>query len=166
MHGRSLEYNTTDTDTQNTRKFMRTFTDAPLAHNNSPGKNGHNGDNQGGVREYFVGQTVPQPTGASPEWASVGGGGGGGRGAGGGGTGGSAASARLSSVSMADQSRGPGLLSSRSDAVLQVRMVARGVWCLSFCVTRVYPCWVDSDLSGDREGVDREGGGFRRVVNC
>ena len=71
-----------------------------------------------------MGQTVPQPTGDNPEWGSVGGsgggGGGGGGGAGPGGSGVKAAGARASSVSMMDQSRGPGFLSGGSDALLQV----------------------------------------------
>lgn len=75
-----------------------------------------------------MGQTVPQPTGDNPEWGSVGGGGGGGSGGGGGGGGAGAggggakaAGARGSSVSMTDQSRGPGFLSGGSDDLLQVR---------------------------------------------
>ncbi|CAN0041907.1 unnamed protein product [Ectocarpus sp. 12 AP-2014] len=92
-----------------------------FANDNSTG-----GDDDGrhsNTREYLIGQTVPQPTGDCPVWGRVGVGGGGGGGTGsGGGVGGAQASTRVSSVSMMDQSRGPGFLSGGSDAILQNMM--------------------------------------------
>ncbi|CAN0131113.1 unnamed protein product, partial [Ectocarpus sp. 4 AP-2014] len=92
-----------------------------FANDNSTG-----GDHDGrhsNTREYLVGQTVPQPTGDCPVWGRVGVGGGGSGGTGsGGGVGGAQASTRVSSVSMMDQSRGPGFLSGGSDAILQNMM--------------------------------------------
>eukprot|EP00903_Cladosiphon_okamuranus_P005945 g5874.t1 len=104
-----------------------------------------------GIKEYLVGQTVPQPTGDNPEWGSVGGSGGGGGGGSGGGagagsSGGKAAGARASSVSMMDQSRGPGFLSGGSDALLQNMM---DVWSRHAPSQNAEPPAAGSKLPGD-----------------
>eukprot|EP00752_Nemacystus_decipiens_P018720 g16783.t1 len=95
------------------------------------------------LKEYLVGQTVPQPTGDNPEWGSVGGNGGGGSGGGGGG-----GAERASSVSMMDQSRGPGFLSGGSDALLQNMM---DVWSRHASSGKAKPYAADSaDRPEDR----------------